>query len=340
MDTKKISVIIPIYNAEKYIARCLNSILENTYHNLEVLCINDGSTDQSEKILQNFADRDDRIKILTQSNQGVSAARNCGLDAATGDYIAFIDADDWVHKQYFEYLINACLDTGTSISVCKFFITSDDNYSNTISEYEQQSEIFSVERCFKVSYIKIFVWGKIISRAIIGNIRFENTLKFGEDTVWMLRVLCENPKIHICFINSMLYYYYQHNGPRGSFAPSEMYLPMVDTLLMYAKKINDQKSLSALILKEEAMKKLFTYRYEARIERKFTDARHNFNVRFSTLRKDIKQFPFKKRIMYEILGVFPFVYRALRIMQDKTLLEWEKQKPKLLAEYNANNQES
>lgn len=336
----KISVIIPCYNAEKYIARCLQSVLENTYQNLEVLCINDGSTDQSEKILQNFASKNSRIKVLNQSNQGVSVARNLGLDMATGEYIAFIDADDWVHKQYFECLLNVCLETGAAISVCKFIVTNDENGRDTITEGKPQFEIYSVEKCFKTSYVKTYVWGKMINREIVQKIRFKKGLKFGEDTFFMLRLLCENSQIHICFINSILYYYYQHNGLRGSFVPSEMYLSMVDALLMYVKKINDQKSFSVLILKEEVMKKLLAYRYEACIERKYTDARHNFNVRFSTLQKDVKKFPLKKRIMYEILGGFPFVYRALRIMQDKTLLEWEKQKPKLLAEYNANHQES
>lgn len=336
----QISVIIPIYNAEKYIARCLQSVLENTYQNLEVLCINDGSTDKSEEVLHDIASKDSRIKVLNQSNQGVSIARNHGLDVATGEYVAFIDADDWVHKQYFECLLNACLKTGAAIAMCKFIAINDENCRDTIIDLDPQIEIYSVEKCFKTSYVKTYVWGKMINREIVRKIRFKKDLKFGEDTFFMLRLLCENPQIHICFINSMLYYYYQHNGLRGSIAPSEMYLSMVDALLMYAKKINAQKSLSVLLLKEEAMKKLLAYRYEARIERKYTDARHNFNVRFSTLQKDVKKFPFKKRIMYEILGGFPFVYRALRIMQDKTLLEWEKQKPQLLAEYNANHQES
>ena len=340
MDAK-ISVIIPVYNAEKYIARCLNSILENTYHNLEVLCINDGSTDQSEKIIQNFADRDNRIKILNQSNQGVSAARNCGLDAATGDYIAFIDADDWVHKQYFDCLLNACVATKAPISVSEYCRVSDDWRSGENDEISYKLDsVLSVKNCFHNFSVKSYVWGRIIERNVIGNIRFNRKIAFGEDSTFMLQVLCENPDIKVSIINNILYYYYQKVGElTGQCAISDAHLPRIDAYLKYVDSFDFSVTIRQIII-EETIKKLLTYRYEAYIERKYTDARHNFNVRFSTLQKDVKKFPFKKRIMYEILGGFPFVYRALRIMQDKTLLEWEKQKPKLLAEYNANHQES
>lgn len=99
-----ISVIIPVYNAECYIERCLSSVLENTYQNLQVLCINDGSKDCSGDLLNKFAAEDVRVTVTHTENRGVSAARNTGLSLATGDYICFIDADDWVHQDYFRIL--------------------------------------------------------------------------------------------------------------------------------------------------------------------------------------------------------------------------------------------
>ena len=101
----KISVIIPIYNTAAYLPRCLDSILQNTYRSLEIICVNDGSTDDSAVILERYAAADSRIIAVNQENAGVSAARNTGLDMATGDFIAFVDSDDWVHPQYFEILI-------------------------------------------------------------------------------------------------------------------------------------------------------------------------------------------------------------------------------------------
>ena len=91
MSSEKISVIIPVYNTEKYIGRCLDSILNNTYKNLEVICVNDGSKDRSLEILNEYAEKDNRVKVIDKENGGVSAARNTALDVATGDFISFVD---------------------------------------------------------------------------------------------------------------------------------------------------------------------------------------------------------------------------------------------------------
>lgn len=101
----KISVIVPIYNAEKYLAQCLESIIHQTYRDLQILLINDGSTDSSLSIAQDFAQRDTRIEIHTQSNQGQGAARNNGLQHATGEYISFVDADDYLDNDFYETLL-------------------------------------------------------------------------------------------------------------------------------------------------------------------------------------------------------------------------------------------
>ena len=101
MEEKKISVIIPVYNTEQYLKRCLDSIKENTYQYLEIICINDGSTDNSLEILEQYQKDDSRFIIIDQKNSGVSKARNNGLEKATGDYIAFIDSDDWINPKYF-----------------------------------------------------------------------------------------------------------------------------------------------------------------------------------------------------------------------------------------------
>lgn len=100
-----VSVIIPIYNTARYLPRCLDSILNNDYKNLEIICINDGSTDNCLEILKEYENKDDRILLIDVPNGGVSKARNLGLDYATGDYICFIDSDDWIHRQFFSALL-------------------------------------------------------------------------------------------------------------------------------------------------------------------------------------------------------------------------------------------
>ncbi len=125
----KISVIIPVYNSEKYIRKCLDSVILQTYEVYEILCINDGSTDNSLKILQEYAQKDSRIKIFNQENKGPAAARNCGLQNATGDYISFVDADDWIsltlYKTFAQLVENKNVD---------IFIFNADVYNETCED--------------------------------------------------------------------------------------------------------------------------------------------------------------------------------------------------------------
>ena len=110
IQSKKISVIVPVYNTQPFLERCLQSIINNTYKNIEIICINDGSTDRSLNILNVYAAQDNRIILVNQHNRGISAARNAGLNIATGEYISFIDSDDWIHPDYFKLLMQPVLD--------------------------------------------------------------------------------------------------------------------------------------------------------------------------------------------------------------------------------------
>lgn len=103
----KISVIVPVYNTEEYLEKCLNSLISQTLKDIEIICVNDGSSDNSLRILQNYAQRDSRIKVIDQENQGVSSARNNALDIANGEYVGFIDSDDWVDADFFQKLYEA-----------------------------------------------------------------------------------------------------------------------------------------------------------------------------------------------------------------------------------------
>lgn len=113
-----VSIIIPVYNAEMVLSRCLDSVLRQTYHSIEILAIDDGSTDSSGAILDEYARSDLRIKVIHTENHGVGTARNIGLDEASGDYISFVDADDVVNPHYIERLVNVLLETNTDVSTC------------------------------------------------------------------------------------------------------------------------------------------------------------------------------------------------------------------------------
>lgn len=204
----KISVIIPVYNTAEYLSRCLDSILNNTYRNLEVICVNDGSTDHSAAIIKQYSAADDRIIAVDQANAGISAARNTGLDRATGDFIAFIDSDDWVHPQYFEILNMAQVKSGACITACKYISTREymSEYTTIDTNTVEISSVSNVE-ALKNGHLKRLVWGRLYKRSAISGFRFRKELRWGEDTVFSIDALCSNSSVAL--IKLELYYYFQ-----------------------------------------------------------------------------------------------------------------------------------
>jgi glycosyltransferase involved in cell wall biosynthesis len=116
----KVSFIVPVFNCVPYIARCLDSILAQTFADIEIIAVDDGSTDGSGELLGKYADKDTRIKVIYQPNQGVASARNVGLDVATGEYVAFVDADDYISPRYTEVLYNLAVENGSQLVLCDF----------------------------------------------------------------------------------------------------------------------------------------------------------------------------------------------------------------------------
>ena len=113
----QVSVVVPVYNVEKYLARCLDSLIAQTERNLEIICVDDGSTDGSAAILADYAAKDPRIQVMTQPNAGQAVARNRGMDAATGEFLCFVDSDDAAHPRLVERLLSAINETGADIAV-------------------------------------------------------------------------------------------------------------------------------------------------------------------------------------------------------------------------------
>jgi len=119
-DRESVSIIVPVYNAERYIAACLDSLVNQTLHSCEFILVDDGSTDQSRAIIEHFRQKDDRIHLITQSNQGVSAARNAGLSSATGEYVGFVDADDYIEPDMYERLYEAAKSSSYDVVLSNF----------------------------------------------------------------------------------------------------------------------------------------------------------------------------------------------------------------------------
>ena len=130
---KTISVIVPIYNVEKYLDRCLKSIINQTYKNLEIILIDDGSPDNCGTICDEYAKKDNRIKVVHKDNGGLVKARNTGLDIATGEYISFIDPDDWIELNMYEEMIKIADETNTDIVRCGYYRDNDKESMERIS---------------------------------------------------------------------------------------------------------------------------------------------------------------------------------------------------------------
>lgn len=178
----KISVIIPVYNVVNELETCLNSIINQTYGHLEIICVNDGSTDGSGEICERFAAQDSRIIVIHQKNAGLSAARNTGIDRATGDYLAFIDSDDWIEDNYFEELYQNIQETNADISVVNYYRFMDETkefvwytLKGSASREVFQSKAI-LEDYYDIKHNRytnvVVAWGKLYKRHLFKDLRY------------------------------------------------------------------------------------------------------------------------------------------------------------------------
>lgn len=205
----KISVIIPVYNAENYLYECINSIITQSYKNLEIICINDGSTDNSINILKRFQNYDSRIIIKSIVNGGVSNARNVGIKLATGEYIAFIDSDDYIQDNYFSELLKYITSYECDLSVCSIqnvgFKSNIIQMENSIFEFNNPD--FDLWYNMNIKFLLYGPCNKLYKASIIKNnsIYFYKELVYGEDLVFNFDYLKYIDKI--CYTNTSKYYY-------------------------------------------------------------------------------------------------------------------------------------
>ncbi len=203
---------MPVYNAENYIYKCIQSILLQEYESFELILVDDGSTDISGEICDNYAGKDDRVRVIHKKNAGVSAARNTGIKSAKGKYITFVDADDWIHKKYLKTLVEGIKKYHAELSVVgdqKLMINEEFRYEDNIT-----SRVFTRDEIFleliKDGIIQGYVWGKLFVRDIIKkyNIEFDENIKMNEDLVFCCEYI---DKISKAFYSSSALYAYVQN---------------------------------------------------------------------------------------------------------------------------------
>lgn len=201
-----VSVIVPVYNVEKYLKKCVTSIMENSFKNLEIILIDDGSTDNSGQLCNELANMDSRIKVIHKTNGGLSSARNAGLDIARGDYISFVDSDDYIDKDMLSKMLDKAIEYDADIVQCGIFRVNEKGEKSTtfqIEDWNYHGEEI-LEKFFKKQTIPVMVWNKLFRRSLIGECRMMDGHN-NEDNIFTIDIL---PKANcVVSIHEQLYYY-------------------------------------------------------------------------------------------------------------------------------------
>lgn len=309
-----ISIIIPVYNGERYLSKCIDSILNQTYSNLEVILVDDGSTDSSPKICDKYSKKDNRIKVIHKKNGGVSSARNMGISKSTGDYIGFVDSDDYIEPNMYENLFNALKDSHTEISMCGYnelennkIIKSVIHHKNKISGEELLKDIF--EELFRP-----VVWNKLFKRHLFfdaqGQICFPENVSFGEDALMITSIL--SPTDTISIVNEALYNYNIFNNSLSHNLTDDKKL----SIIYYRDTLKEVCSKKFPKLSNQLEEACFNITVLLLIELHFSNLKNKKDY-ISSLKKDVKKYrpqKFKYKLKRFLLLYVPdafYMYKNL-----------------------------
>lgn len=224
-----VSVIVPIYNVEQYLVRCIDSICNQSYRNLEIILVDDGSPDGCDAICDAYAKKDSRIKVMHKANGGLSDARNAGLDVATGEYILLVDSDDWIHRQMIEILLKAAVQNSCELAICNFQYAYEncEYQDNDFDEKEilQKKQLIGRKQAQEIYFnnpnkrnVYTVAWNKLYHRRLFERIRYPKG-KVHEDEYTTFKLLHEAEGI--CEIDVPMYYYFvREDSIMSTFKPS------------------------------------------------------------------------------------------------------------------------
>ena len=312
---EKISIIVPIYNVEQYLERCVNSIIKQTYKNLDIILIDDGSTDGSPAICDRYEKSEERIRVLHQVNQGLSAARNSGIEIANGEYFCFVDSDDYVAEDLIEKLYSMLLEQGADIAICNF-VSFYEKFAGDIPKNETKIDILSsyeiLQMLHQVTQDKfvntVVAWGKLYKRSLFANLRFP-VGRYCEDisVIYKLYDLATN----IVCSSEVLYFYYRNNSNSITYHTNHKFYN--DLILAYVEQLeylyqNNYMEIVPL-LKKKLMYWLLEY-YKSLDTRSYKKMRkevmHQYRVLFRSIRMRLME------PMYICFYYFPKIYIRIR----------------------------
>ena len=321
-----ISIIVPVYNTDKYLKKCLNSIINQTYKNLEIILIDDGSTDDSGNICDNYAKKDNRIIVKHTKNNGVSTARNIALDIAKGDYITFVDSDDYIDKNMYELMINKMVASQSDICICAF--CKEDNNGNPIKPIKNDPKEghyifdridFPNEIHFN-SNIMGYTWNKVYNNRLIkkNKIRFNRDFKMTEDSLFNMEIFDSNKKFKCCYINSNFYHYviYQHDNITNYNMSNMSFFKVIKLEIDILKQNNlDYHFLMESFVTNFTKVKFYINKYKIIknddyyiIEEKFKNYKNNISIKKS-----------KNKIKIIIVLYLPIIYYLILYLKKEKL---------------------
>lgn len=317
MENYLISIIVPIYNAKNYLDRCIQSLLKQTYQNIEILLIDDGSKDNSLEICNQYANKDERIKVIHQDNRGVSKARNCGLQIAKGDYIGFVDSDDFIEEDMYQMLLENMIHNQSDISICNMFYETNlgkETYHTFYGDFTFSRNDFPSQIYHNLS-VNGYVCNKLYSRKLIAKenkiIEFNDNISVLEDNLFNYEIFDHNHSFTCCYSNKKLYHYIQIEN---SACNSKYDLTKLGIFVVREKEISilEKNGLDSDFLKMDYVVNfckatIFINKYKLKKNNVYQEI-YNQNIQYmKTI--SIKHKPLRIKVKYLIARYLPCFYR-------------------------------
>lgn len=323
MNNKKVSVCIPFYNLEAYAGRCLDSVIGNTYQNLEIICVNDGSTDGTSALLHEYEQKDSRIIVIDKENGGVVSARQVAIAIASGDFIAFIDGDDWVHPQYFEVLMTVQKKSEAEVIICDYVACA--NFAE-LHEIQADAVLFktvSNESLLNDWHARTHIWSRIYSKELLPKITVPHNITMGEDTAFNLLCLCGKQDTRAARVAEALYFYFQREN---SIVHTVSHAQKIAVSLFFVEHYNEIRANDKYsIVMHEILKNMLSYRYLMSFSDDWDFVRKTCKSIYTFCKENWeKSFSIKEKVKYSVLYYCPGLYRLFRIVSDPTMRDWER----------------
>lgn len=311
-----ISIIIPAYNVDKYIEQCLNSVINQTYKNLEIIVINDGSTDNTQQIIDRFSEIDRRIKIVHKENTGVSDTRNLGLEMASGEYIGFIDSDDEIKSEMYQTLLSHLINNDADIAHCGFELISKtcSKVFNGTNKIYIQSQKEALTSLLKGDIFEPSSCTKLYKKQVLENLKFDSKVKFNEDLLFNVEAFLQSQKI---VFHDVPLYKYKYNPSSAS--RSTQNHEIQKSVLRVTQLLHDQLNGVGIdkVRNQFYVNKLISiYRAVFDNHQKVND----FQIKVKKMLKETDNKYLEIRILYlkYSLLYFPMLYQWSRLIYDKT----------------------